>query len=241
MAVRLAKRLGRILGRCPMEQNAEPITRQVVIVGVILVSAAALSLGIRQLYPEANKNPVTSEPEKRPGPEHLLGLDPFDSDEQSSSVSGQGGTAVSTTGEPKPGAPTPGTAKPAPPKPEDSKVIQKIPLGENEELYITADGKLWSVSKQPDGSVVKMQVEIDEATGEIRVLDIANGGKADASKEPQRIPMGDDVSIYIGDDGRLWSVTKQPDGSTTKVEVAYDETTGDFYVLDVADSNNTEK
>jgi len=225
-----------------MEQNAEPITRQVVIVGVILICAAALSLGIRQLYPpEPDGGRVTTEPEKRPGPEHLLGLDPFDSDEQSPAVSGQVSTAASTTSEVKPGSPKPETAKPAPSKPEDSKVIQKIPLGENEELYITADGKLWSVSKQPDGSVVKMQVHIDEATGEIRVLDIADGGKADASKELQRIPMGDNVDLYIGDDGRLWSVTKQPDGSVTKMEVVYDETTGDVYVVDAPDSNNAEK
>jgi len=225
-----------------MEHNAEPISRQVVIVGVILISAAALSLGIRQLYPpEPDEGYVTAEPEKRPGPEHLLGLDPFDSDEQSSAVSGQVSNAVSTTGELKPEAPKPQTAKTAPQKPEDSKVIQKIPLGENEELYITADGKLWSVSKQPDGSVVKMQVEIDEATGEIRVLDVADSAKADDSKEPQRISMGDNVDLYIGDDGRLWSVTKQPDGSVTKVEVAYDETTGDFYVVDIPDSNNAEK
>ncbi len=225
-----------------MEQNADSITRQVVIVGVILVSAAALSLGIRQLYPpEPDEGYVTTEPEKRPGPEHLLGLDPFESDEKSPVGPSQVGNTVSTTGELKPATPKPETAKSAPSKPEDSKVIQKIPLGDGEELYITADGKLWSVSKQPDGSVVKMQVEIDEATGEIRVLEFADGGKAEVSKNLQRIPMGDNVDIYIGDDGRLWSVTKQPDGSVTKMEVVYDETTGDVYVVDAPDSSNAQK
>ncbi|MFH1716904.1 MAG: hypothetical protein ABIF19_06100 [Planctomycetota bacterium] len=54
-------------------------------------------------------------------------------------------------------------------KSEGSKGLQKISLGDNEDLYITADDQLWSVSKQPDGSTVKIQVQVDETTGEMTI------------------------------------------------------------------------
>lgn len=214
-----------------MQQNTGQINRQQAIVLFILVSTAVVSLGIRLVRrSEPVESPARVQREARPSPEQSLGLQILSVEEQAIADSNERGKTAAMAAKPKAGSA----------KLEDSKVIQKIPMGENEELYFTADGKIWSVSKQPDGSVVKMQVHIDEATGEIRVLDIADG-KPEVSKNLQKVTMGDNVDIYIGDDGRLWSVTKQPDGSVTKMEVAYDETTGDVYVLDAPDSNNPEK
>jgi hypothetical protein len=38
-------------------------------------------------------------------------------------------------------------------------------------IHRTAEGQLWYVSKQPDGSVSKSQVRIDATTGEIAVIE----------------------------------------------------------------------
>jgi len=212
-----------------MAHNTGQITRQQAIVLFILVSTAAVSIGIRLVRrTEPVESPTRVQRKDRPSPEQSVGLQILSLEEQAIADSNERGKTAAVAAKPKAGSA----------KPEDSKVVQKISLGENEELHFTADGKIWSVSKQPDGSVVKMQVHIDEATGEIRVLDIADG-KPEVSKNLQKVSMGDNVDIYIGDDGRMWSITKQPDGSVTKMEVAYDETTGDVYVLDAPDSNST--
>lgn len=38
---------------------------------------------------------------------------------------------------------------------------QRIPIGENEDIYLTEEGQAWYVSEQPDGDTLKMQVHID--------------------------------------------------------------------------------
>ena len=46
-------------------------------------------------------------------------------------------------------------------KSEGSKGLQKISLGDNEDLYMTGEGEFWYVSKQPDGSGGKVQLQTD--------------------------------------------------------------------------------
>ena len=144
-----------------MEQNTRPITRQLAIVVVILTAVAVVSLCIRYVLidrrAETIEGFVTSDGgqsglEDRPRPEQLIGLDALDSDKQARTDSDNSAEAVATTN----------LLKADYAKAEGSKGLQKISLGDNEDLYITADGQLWSVSKQPDGSVVKMRVAIDE-------------------------------------------------------------------------------
>jgi hypothetical protein len=104
-----------------------------------------------------------------------------------------------------------------------SKGFEKISMGDNDNLYITKEGELWYVSKQPDGSVTKMQVQIDQTTGEMNIINIA-GGK---SEVPQLIPMGDGYNIYVTDEGQTWYVGG---GSKSRVEV--DDATGEITILE---------
>jgi len=107
-------------------------------------------------------------------------------------------------------------------KAKGSKGLEKISMGDNEDLYITGEGKLWYVSKGPDGKTTKMQVQIDETTGEMTVVDVG-GGK---SGGPQPIPMGYGYNMYITEEGQ-WYVG---DGSKARVEV--DDNTGEITVLE---------
>jgi hypothetical protein len=101
---------------------------------------------------------------------------------------------------------------------KDSKGLQKISLNDHEELYLTGEGEFWYVSKQPDGSTTKMQVQIDEASGKLTAV----GGGYYAKQEPQRIPMSDNEDIYINKEGQAWYVSEQPDGSTAKIQLQPD-------------------
>lgn len=108
-------------------------------------------------------------------------------------------------------------------KAKGSKGLQKISLGENENLYITGNGATWYVSKGPDGKTTKMLVQIDEATGEMNVIDIASiksGGL-------KPIPMGDGYNMYITDKGESWYV-----GGGSKARVEVDDTTGEIAILE---------
>jgi len=55
-------------------------------------------------------------------------------------------------------------------KSEGSQGLQRIPMGEYENIYITGDGELWYTSELPDGSGAKVQLE-EDITGEINVVD----------------------------------------------------------------------
>jgi len=99
-----------------------------------------------------------------------------------------------------------------------SKGLEKISLGDNEDLYITKDGELWYVSEK-----VKMQVQIDRATGRMNVVDVAD--RKAGSLQP--IPMGDGHNIYITDEGQTWYV-----GDRTKSRVEVDDTTGEITILE---------
>ena len=114
-------------------------------------------------------------------------------------------------------------------KAKGSKDLQKISLGDNENLYITGKGELWYVSEGPDGKTIKMQVQIDEATGEMTVVDIG-GGKSGGL---QPISMGDGYNMYITDKGESWYVG---DGSKAQVEV--DDNTGEITILEQYDKED---
>jgi hypothetical protein len=108
-------------------------------------------------------------------------------------------------------------------KAKGSKGLQKISLGDNENLYITGNGETWYVSEGLDGKTTKMQVQIDEATGEMTVIDVSGGKSGDL----QPIPMGDGYNMYVTEEGQSWYVG---DGSKARVEV--DDNTGEITVLE---------
>ena len=108
-------------------------------------------------------------------------------------------------------------------KSKGSKSLEKISMGDNEDLYITQEGELWYVSKEPDGKTTKMQVQIDETTGEINVINIG-GGK---SGGPQPISMGDGYNMYVTEEGQSWYV-----GGGSKARVEVDDNTGEITVLE---------
>jgi len=56
-------------------------------------------------------------------------------------------------------------------KGKGKKGLEKISLGDNEDLYITTEGDLWYVSRQPDGTETKNRALIDETTGEMILID----------------------------------------------------------------------
>jgi hypothetical protein len=117
-----------------------------------------------------------------------------------------------------------------------SKGLEKISMGDNDNLYITKEGELWYVSKQPDGSVTKVQVQIDQTTGEMNIVDIA-GGKSKGSQGLEKISMSDYEDLYITGEGDLWYVSEQPDGSTVKNQALIDETTGEMVLIDKGDGS----
>ena len=121
-------------------------------------------------------------------------------------------------------------------KAKGSKGLEKISIGDNENLYITGKGELWYVSKQPDGSITKMQVHIDETTGEMNVINIG-GGKSQGSQGLEKISMSNNEDLYITGEGDLWYVSRQPDGSTTKNQALIDETTGEMILIDSGDGD----
>ena len=55
-------------------------------------------------------------------------------------------------------------------KSEGSQGLQRIPMGEYENIYITGEGELWYTSELPDGSSAKVQLE-EDITGEINIVD----------------------------------------------------------------------
>ena len=105
------------------------------------------------------------------------------------------------------------------------KGLEKISLGDNEDLYVTGEGELWYVSGK-----VKMQVEIDEATGRMNVINI-HDGNSENSEGLERISMSDNEDLYITGEGDLWHVSRQPDGSTVKNRAMIDETTGEMILV----------
>jgi len=221
-------------GKCQMEQNMKPITKHLVKAAFILSMVTVASLGIRQARFSIHRartveSPVITEtePNHNPADLHIVDIEPepqyADAPEPDEEV------LPEDYSEAKP-------YKGDYAKSKESKSLEKISVGDNENLYITGKGELWYVSKQPDGSITKMQVHIDETTGEMNVINIG-GGKSQGSQGLERISMSDYEDLYITGEGDLWYVSKQPDGSTTKNQALIDETTGEMILIDSGDDS----
>jgi hypothetical protein len=207
--------------------------KQLLIAAIILISVTVLSLGIRQIrfsLHRANSihRPVVAVTEPDPIPANTQTVDSEpDSQEADTSV-------WEVKDEPETQHATASfLEKPTPPKaksfkdknagPKDSKGLEKINLGENENLYRTEKGELWYVSKQSDGKTVKMLVHVDETTGEMIFVDAKSGG----SQNTQKISLGDNENLYITEEGQTWYVT-----SDSKSQVEIDDNTGEVTVLE---------
>lgn len=200
----------------------KPIARQLMIGVFILALVTVASLGIRQVRFSAHRarnveSPVVAETEPDPRP----------------------ADSPTVHAEPEPqyaGAPEPYKEAPS----EDYSVaksskgdyakaggkgvkgLEKISLGDNENLYITKEGETWYTGKGPDGQPIKMQVEIDGTTGAITAVE-----RADKSGSPQKVSMGGNDNLYITEEGQTWYVTE---GAKSRVEIADD--TGEITVLE---------
>lgn len=232
-----------------MEQNFKPMTKQLAIAEFILTSVAVLSLGIRQVRlsnhrantiespivadtgestparpsdPENQPLYVNAEPDNYPADSLTVDAEP---DQQYANASDSDKDAPSDDySEAK-------SLKGDYARTEGSKGLQKISLGDYEDLYRTEEGELWYVSKQPDGKTVKMQVQIDDTIGELTVVGSGYYAKSEGSQGLQRIPMGDNENIYITGEGKLWYTSEQPDGSGAKVQLEED-ITGEINIVD---------
>jgi len=208
-------------GKWQMEQNMKPITKQLIIGAFILALVSVASLGIRHIHFSDNRagtieSPVIVETEH----DRLLAeLDTVDAEpdpQYADALDSAEEVPLEDYSEAKP-------SKGDYAKSKSSKGLEKISMGDYEDLYITGKGELWYVSKQPDGSITKIQVHIDETTGEMNVIDIG-GGKSGGLRP---IPMGDGYNIYITEEGQTWY---EGGGSKSRVEV--DDTTGEITVLE---------
>ncbi len=198
----------------------KPITKQLIIGAFIMALVTLTSLGIRLVRLSDNRagtveSPIIAETEH----DRLLAeLDAIDTEPylQYAGVSELDEKVPKDYSEAKP-------VKGDYTKAKGSKGLQKISLGDNENFYITGNGETWYVSEGPDGKTTKMQVHIDKNTGQMNVINIADG----KSGGPQPIPMGDGYNMYVTEEGQSWYVGE---GSKARVEV--DENTGEITVLE---------
>ncbi len=206
----------------------KPITKQLIIGAFILALVTVASLGIRHIRFSANRaktieSPVIAEAE----PDHY----PTESDTVVAEPDPQYADALDSAEE----APSEDHSEAKPSKGDYVKAkgpkgLEKISMGDNEDLYITGEGELWYVSKGPDGKTTKMQMQIDDATGEMTVVDWGDYAKSDGSEGMQRISMGDNDNLYITQEGELWYTSEQGSGSKAHVEI--DDTTGEITVIE---------
>lgn len=230
-----------------MEQNFKPITKQLTIATLILVSVTILSLGIRQVRfskyradfsepaPPVDLPDIESQPQPdkklvamaetnyyqedsyavdaEPDPDYT---DESDWDKQAYSEeydkSDESGKALSKAK----------SSMDRDAKAKASKSLEKISLSDYDDLYVSKKGEFWYVGKEPDGSAIKMQVQIDKVTGELIPVDSEYYTKAKNSQDLYRINMSDNEDIYISKEGQAWYVSEQPDGSTAKIQVPTD-------------------
>ena len=113
-------------------------------------------------------------------------------------------------------------------KSEGAKDLQRIPLSYYEDLYIKEEGKLWYVTEYPDGSVTKMQMQIDYTTGELTFVE---------DQGTQRIPLSYYEDFYITDEDELWYVNENPNGSVAKIQLQIDDMTGEIAIGEVFSSD----
>ena len=233
-----------------MEQNIKPITKQLLIAAFILTLVTALSFGIRHVrfsIHRADSGQFTpsarhSDTEDQPQPKQFLNADaePDYYQDDSYTVDDGHDSQYANASDWDEQAPSEDNSKAHTDsikydkavskaksfkggyvKSGGSKGLEKISLGDNEDLYITGEGELWYVSKEADGSTTKMQVQVDN-TGEMTVVDGGYYAKSEGSQGPQRISVSDREDIYLTDEGEAWYVSEQPDGSTAKVQLEED-------------------
>ena len=200
----------------------KPITKQLIKVVLILALVAIASLGIRQFRLDTRQartveSPVVAKTELESDMDLLRKIS-YKLQSQYADASGPDGEVpVEDYSEAKPVKDDYAKAK---------KGLKKISLGEDEDLYVSKDGELWYVSGN-----VKMQVEIDEATGQMNVISIYDAN----TQGLERISMSDNEDLYITTEGDLWYVSRQPDGTETKNRALIDETTGEMILIDPED------
>jgi len=244
----------------------KPMTKQLVIAAFILTSVTVLSFGIRQVRLSNHRSNTIESPivadtgesapstrpsdsKDQPQPEQSLGANtepdnyPADSYTVDDEPDPQYANASDSDEQVLPDDYSEAKSlKGDYAKTKGSKGLQKISLGDHEDLYRTEEGELWYVSKQPDGKTVKMQVQIDDTTGEITVVGRGDYAKSEGSQGLQRIPMGDNDNIYITGEGELWYTSEQPDGSgATKAQVQIDDTTGEIDIVDNGEARGAER
>jgi len=202
-----------------------PMTKHLIIVVLILVVVTVASLGIRRIHFRADKagtveGPVIVETEIEQLIAELETVDAWADQRYNDTSKNDEEVRLEDYSKAKP-------VKGDYAKAKDSKGLQKISLGENENLYITENGATWYVSKGPDGKTTKMLVQINEATGEMNVIDI--GSSKSGGLKP--IPMGDGYNMYITEEGQTWYV-----GGGSKERGEADDTTGEITILEHYDS-----
>jgi hypothetical protein len=217
----------------------KPITKQLAIAAFILTSVTVLSFGIRRVrlsnhWANTIENSIVagtgesaparlSNPENQSQPEQSLGANaepdnyPDDSGTDDTEPDPQYANASDSDKEaPSDDYSMTQSFKGGYAKSEGKNGLQKISLGEYDNIYITEKGEAWYVSEQPDGSTTKMQVQVVDITGEITFVGGGYYGKSGGSQDPQRIPMGDYESIYIPGEGELWY---KADGSLLEADI----------------------
>ncbi len=206
----------------------KPITKQLIIGAFILALVTVASLGIRHIRFSANQSktvesPVIAEAEPDPLPSESPAAETEPEPQYAEVPEPDEEVPMDDYPEPK-------SLKGDYAKSKGPKGLEKISMGDNDNLYITGEGELWYVSKGPDGKTTKMQIQIDDATGEMTVVDWGDYAKSDGSEGMQRISMGDNDNLYITQEGELWYTSEQGSGSKARVEI--DDTTGEITVIE---------
>jgi hypothetical protein len=236
-----------LCGKRQKEHNVKPIIKQLVIGMFILALVITLSLGIQQVrfsiyradIAESTPSTRPSDIEDQPQSEHHIDVkneldyhpedsytvvnEPYpeyldDSDRDEQSISDDYSQAYDNSDESGKVILKAGSLKNEYAQAKGLESFEKISLSDYEELYFSKEGESWYVSKERDGSTTKMQVQIDDDTGKFTVVD----GGYYAKQEPYRIPMTDNEDIYLTEEGQTWYVSKQSDGSTSKIQLQPD-------------------
>ncbi|UCD00157.1 MAG: hypothetical protein JSW66_09805 [Phycisphaerales bacterium] len=120
------------------------------------------------------------------------------------------------------------------------KGLQKVSIGDYENVYITDAGEYWYVSKQPDGTTTKMQFQVDDRYGDVVVVGTGEAGVyrpgAGGKNSLQRISVGANEDVYITETGEHWYVSTQPDGTTTKMQFQVEDSDGEVVIVETEES-----
>jgi hypothetical protein len=219
----------------------KPIIKQLIVSALILALVTVLSFGIRHVRFSAYRVNTTesliveAEPDHYPADSYTIDdePDPQYTDVSDWEVDGEPDSQYANAWDSDKEAPFDYQAKPKSfksdyTKPKGSKRLEKLSLGDHENLFLTVEGELWYVSKQPDGKTVKMQVHIDDTTSEMIFID----AKFADQKDLERISLGDHENLYLTRKGELWYVSEPPDGETVKMPALIDDT-GEIIVVDM--------